>query len=78
MFDDYIGRSECIKGTGKSQPVTWHKDTEGVRGIATLSLTSELNKDGGWVVNTTIRERDPVPILQEAGCVSETGLNECG
>jgi hypothetical protein len=36
----------------------------------TLSLTSVL--DGGWVVNATLRslfplERDPFPIVQEAG-----------
>ena len=61
-----------LHSMGKVNPRTGHEGPEGkYRHISTLSLTSAL--DGGWVVNATPqpfypRERDPIPIVQEAGC----------
>ena len=58
---------------GKGHPRTDHEGLKGEqRYSSTLSLTSAL--DVGWVVNATpralySREKDPVPIVQEAGWV---------
>jgi hypothetical protein len=64
----YIG---SVNYKCKVRPRTGYADQERKKRYrSTLSLTSELGK--GWVVNATSRplyprERDPVPIVQEAG-----------
>jgi hypothetical protein len=63
--------------TRKCHPIRGHESTERESRSA-LSLTS-LSDVGGWVDNVMLRplyapERDPIPVVQEAGCAPGLGV----
>jgi hypothetical protein len=60
----------CFKRKGKGYPITGHEGAEGeYRYSSTLSITSALHVLGGQrhAPAALPPERDPVPIVQEAG-----------
>ena len=69
--NSYPSSVRIENGKGKVRPRTGHEGPELEKRYGfTLSLTSAI--DGGWLVSATplwvsLRERNPVPIVQEAG-----------